>query len=236
MSSWAADFVASQLLLKPDSILGLPTGKTPMNMYQYLVEMYRQNKISFKYVQTYNIDEFLDIEPDNPISYRSYMNNNFFNKIDIDRQFTYIPPSNPKNPSSAVDWYEKIVTSQPADLQILGIGTNGHIGFNEPGERLEESTHVTELAEETITSNQQLIEQTLGLDSSEAQIPSKAITMGIGTILRAKKILLLASGTEKQPVLKQLLSSGITTYLPASFLKLHSSVTIIADKFAYPDE
>ncbi|ACB86322.1 glucosamine-6-phosphate deaminase [Natranaerobius thermophilus] len=234
LSQKAAEIITDQIISKPNTILGLPTGRTPLGMYESLISRYQQGQLTFKDVTTFNIDEFLGISEDNPISYHSYMNYYFFDHIDIDKENTFLPPSNPEDPIIAAANYEQKVKENPVDLMILGLGTNGHIGFNEPGNSLREDTHVTELSDQTIINNKKLLKKTLGNESKDDYaIPDKAITMGIGTILSAQKLLIIANGSEKAPVIKQLFSPEITTRLPASLVKLHSNVTIIVDGEAY---
>lgn len=227
MSRTAAKFVASQLLLKPNSVLGFATGSTPEGMYETLVEMYNNGEVSFKDVTSFNLDEYYPISQDNEQSYRYFMNKHLFSKVDIDIAKTHVPNGLAAEPAKeCIEYENKIAQAGGVDLQILGIGKNGHIGFNEPDANLNSATHLTDLAESTIQANSRFF-------NSYDAVPKQALTMGIGSILRAKRIILLASGVSKHRVVTELLSGGINTDIPASMLKLHSEVILICDKDAY---
>ncbi|OWZ85061.1 glucosamine-6-phosphate deaminase [Natranaerobius trueperi] len=232
LSRLAAEYIKAQLLLKANSNLGLATGMTPMGMYENLVKMYQNGEVSFKEATTFNLDEFLGISPSSPVSYYSYMMENLFNHIDIKKENINIPLSNPENEEKACNEYENKVVKKGIDLQILGIGTNGHIGFNEPGEELNDKTHVTNLKEETIKQNEKLLVERG--EESAYHIPKRALTMGMGTILKADKIILLANGSNKKEIVSKMLHHNINTNLPATFLKLHKDVTVILDKESSP--
>ncbi len=233
LSDMAAQFVKSQVLLQPRSVLGLATGMTPLGLYQRLVEMHRQDGLSFRETVAYNLDEFLGVSPDNPVSYYNYMWTNFFGHIDIPEENAHIPPCNPADAHAAARDYEQQVVQTGVNLQVLGIGANGHIGFNEPADQLMEETHVTDLKEETIESNRKLLAQTAGGDNYH--IPQRALTMGMGTILKADRILLLANGAGKKSIVGRMLTENINTHLPATFLKVHRDVTVLLDEEAAPD-
>lgn len=228
LSKKAADIVAEQIKLKPNSVLGLATGSTPLGLYERLAAMNKSGEISFRNVSSFNLDEYYPISADNDQSYRYFMNKNLFSKIDIKPENTFIPDGEAKNPSRECSAYDrKILEYGGIDLQILGIGQNGHIGFNEPGASLNSDTHLTPLTESTIKANSRFFERT-------EDVPTHALTMGIASILKSKKIVLLASGKSKRRVVSALLEGGINTSVPATMLKVHSNVTLICDKDAYP--
>lgn len=227
MSKEGAKLVAGLITLKPDCVLGLATGSTPVGMYENLAEMNKNGEIDFSRVTTYNLDEYYPISPKNDQSYRYFMDTNLFDKVNIDKKNTYVPNGETKNPDEECANYETLVSSLGgADIQILGIGQNGHIGFNEPDNCLDANTHLTDLTESTIQANSRFF------DNIE-DVPKKAITMGIATILKAKKIVLLASGKSKHAVIKKLLDSCISTDVPATMLKVHPDVVLICDNEAY---
>lgn len=230
VSKAAAKIVASQLILKPSSVLGLATGSTPLGMYKILAEMNKKDEIDFSEAETFNLDEYYPIDSSNNQSYRYFMNENLFSKVNIDIEKTHVPCGTAANPQKECTSYEKMIKeSGGIDLQILGIGQNGHIGFNEPGASLNSGTHLTMLTENTINANSRFFK-------NKDDVPQRALTMGIGTILKAKKIVLLASGANKHRVVSELLNGGINTDVPASMLKLHSDVILICDKDAYSSE
>lgn len=224
MSQKAALLTAGQIALKPDSILGLATGGTPLGMYKNLIKMYHKNKIDFSKIKTFNLDEYCGLDPQDPNSYHYYMYHNFFNKINIKEKNIHIPNGKAKNFKKECSSYEqKIVESSGIDLQVLGIGNNGHIGFNEPAENLNAVTGVVNLTPETITANSRFF-------ASQAKVPQKAISMGMATILKTDKIILLASGKKKAQAIRKTINCSISTKVPASFLQTHSEVVIILDK------
>ncbi len=230
MSIEAAAILKEQITQKPDSVLGFATGSTPIGVYKRLIEMYERKEIDFKDIKSFNLDEYYPIAPNDPQSYHYFMEENLFNHINIDRNNTHIPDGQTKDPESECDNYEKAIAEHGGvDLQILGIGRNGHIGFNEPGQLLNAKTHLTALTEDTIDANSRFFE-----DSS--LVPTHAITMGIATILSSKKIVLLASGRSKRNVVNLLLSNDITTGNPGSMLKVHHDVTLICDEEAYTEK
>ena len=217
LSEEAAQFVLQQIRKKPDSVLALPTGKTPLGMYQKLIEFYKERRISFARVKTFNLDEYVAIPETDPLSYHLYMQENFFRHIDILPNQTFIPNGMAQDLQKECEDYEKkIQKSGPIDLAILGIGCNGHIGFNEPGTDSHLPTHQVQLSPETVKINQG---------------PKQAITMGIRTILQAKRILLLASGENKAEALQRMFEKPDPS-CPASFLQTHPAVWIIIDQKA----
>lgn len=227
MSYQAARIVESQMVLKPDSILGLATGSTPIGLYKNLIELYKKGELDFSKITSFNLDEYYPISGDNDQSYKYFMNEQLFNHINIDKSKTHIPNGEAENPEEECANYDALIAEHGGvDLQILGIGNNGHIGFNEPDENLICGTHITGLTESTIQANSRFFDKI-------EDVPTKALTMGIASILKSKKILLLASGKGKHPVISQLLNDNITTNNPATMLKLHPDVVIICDKEAY---
>lgn len=227
LSKKAAKIISEEINKKPDIILGLATGSTPVGTYEELIRMHREENLDFSKVITFNLDEYIGLSPDHPNSYHVYMNDNFFKHINIKENNTYIPDGEAENVDEYCKAYdEKIQKLGGIDLQILGIGENGHIAFNEPAEKLTLGTHVTGLTESTIKANSRFFD-------SINEVPKTAITMGLGSIMKAKKIILLASGKNKASVIKELLKEEyITTAIPATFLLLHPDVTVILDEEA----
>lgn len=226
LSIKAATIVASQITLKPDTVLGLATGSTPLGMYRNLVKMYQQDLVDFSEVVTFNLDEYLGLGPEHPQSYHYYMFENFFNQVNVSEENINIPPGDREDVERVCAEYDKKIASYGGiDLQVLGIGVNGHIGFNEPDNKLKTATHVVQLTEETIEANSRFF-------SSKEEVPKKAISMGVGPIMQAKKILLLANGEKKARAIMKSISGEITTEVPASLLQLHPEVTIIVDRAA----
>lgn len=225
ISAQSAKLVASQITLKPQSVLGFATGSTPVGLYQKLIEMYKNNEVDFSECVGFNLDEYYPISHDNPQSYHYFMRTNLFDHINIKESF--IPDGATKDPDKECAEYEKRIESYGGiDLQILGIGQNGHIGFNEPDANLNTSTHLTALTESTIKANSRFFDN---ID----EVPTHAITMGIATILKSKKIILLANGKNKHAVIKELLNNEINTTYPATMLKVHPDVVLIVDEEAF---
>lgn len=226
MSKKAALMVASQITLKANSNLGLATGGTPLAMYNKLIEMYEQDEVDFSEVQSFNLDEYCGLKEDHPNSYHYYMYDNFFNKINIKKENIHIPDGTAENFNKECrDYEESIKRARGIDLQILGIGSNGHIGFNEPAENLNVSTEVVDLKSETIEANSRYFD-------SKDEVPKKAISMGMATILKADRIVLLASGKNKAEAIKNTVSGKISTKVPASLLQTHPEITVLLDKEA----
>lgn len=226
MSQAAADIFTETIHQKPNTVLGLATGSTPERMYELLVKAYNQHKVSFREVTSFNLDEYVGISPSNPQSYHYYMNNKLFDNIDISKQQTHLPEGNGSDLHEICQQYEqKIKASGGIDLQVLGIGLNGHIGFNEPGTSFDQATHVVELEQSTREANARFF-------TSIDEVPTQAITMGIDTIMQSKQIILLVSGEKKADSLYQLLNQPVNESFPASILKEHSNVVIIADEAA----
>ena len=227
LSERGAEIFKAQVTLKPDSVLGLATGGTPVGLYKKLIEYYKAGSLDFGKVTSFNLDEYYPIAPDNDQSYRYFMNENLFDHINIDKAKTYVPDGLAKDPEAQCKAYEELLKEKgPVDIQLLGIGRNGHIGFNEPDEKLNAVTHITGLTESTIEANARFF-------NDVSEVPTKALTMGMGTILKSKKIVMLISGKEKHEVLSELLNDDITTQNPATLLKVHPDVVIVCDKAAY---
>ena len=209
---------------RPNAVLGLATGTTPIAMYKKLIVHYQAGNISFSKITTFNVDEYLGLAPDNPQSYRSFMNRELFDHIDIDGKSTHLPTCREtENPETIGRLYEKKIKSVGGiDLQVLGIGSNGHIGFNEPTSSLSSRTRVKTLSEKTVSDNSRLF------DSNEYQ-PALAITMGIATIMDARQILLLATGYNKSDAVSKMIEGPVTSRWPASVLQLHRKATILLD-------
>ena len=230
MSREAAKLIAAQIKEKKNSVLGLATGSTPVGMYRILAEMNKKKEISFKNVTSFNLDEYYPLDADNPQSYHYFMKENLFSKIDINPENTYILDGTSENTEEECKNYEQLIADKGGiDMQVLGIGQNGHIGFNEPDATLNSETHLTSLTENTIEANSRFF------DDIE-KVPKKALTMGMGTILKARKIILLANGEAKHNIVSELLNGEISTDVPASMLKLHSDVILICDKSAFFDK
>ncbi|MTI71243.1 MAG: glucosamine-6-phosphate deaminase [Firmicutes bacterium] len=226
MSKKAATIVASQMRIKPDSVLGLATGSTPEGMYKELVKMHKKEDLDFSEIKTFNLDEYYGLPKDNRESYYFYMMNNLFNHINIKKGNINIPNGMEEDiKAECIRYEEEIEKAGGIDLQVLGIGRNGHIGFNEPNLKFEALTHLVKLDEDTITANSRFFDS---LD----EVPTKAISMGIKTIMHSRKILLLANGKEKALAIKKALEGPIKPEVPASILQLHIDVTVIIDKEA----
>ncbi|GLI50859.1 glucosamine-6-phosphate deaminase [Tepidanaerobacter syntrophicus] len=227
MSEKAAQIFANEIKQKPDLVLGLATGSTPIGTYKELIRMHKEEGLDFSKVVSFNLDEYYNLPPDDPQSYNYFMFENLFNHVNIKKENVHIPNGLVKDVETYCKQYdEEISKFGGIDLQLLGIGVNGHIGFNEPAEELILGTHLTDLTEDTIKANSRFF------DSPE-QVPTKAITMGIGSIMKAKKILLLASGKNKAEIMAKILNRDVvTTKIPASLLKLHPDTTIIMDEEA----
>jgi glucosamine-6-phosphate deaminase len=226
LSRRAAQIIGNQIKQKPNTVLGLATGSTPLGTYKELIEMHKKG-LDFSRVITFNLDEYFGIPKDHLQSYNYYMFENLFNHINVKPENIHIPDGQAAQVQAYCKKYdEEIAKYGGIDLQLLGIGQNGHIGFNEPAEELLASTHLADLTYNTIQANSRFF------DSIE-EVPKKAITMGLGSILKAKKILLLASGSSKAKIMGELLNNDtISTKIPASLLKLHNDVTIIMDEEA----
>lgn len=226
MSIKAARMVSSQITLKNNSVLGLATGSTPEGMYRELINMYNNKEISFNDIITFNLDEYYNLEKDNTESYDYFMRKNLFNHIDINKKNIHIPNGMTEDIDYECINYDNMIKSKGGiDMQILGIGGNGHIGFNEPNINFEATTHLVNLTEDTIEANSRFF------DSIE-EVPTKAISMGVKTIMNSRKIILLANGKGKAEAIYNAVKGKITPTHPASVLQLHNDVTLILDKEA----
>ncbi|OCL27212.1 glucosamine-6-phosphate deaminase [Orenia metallireducens] len=226
LSTKAASIVSSQVILKPNSVLGLATGSTPEGMYKKLVELYKRDVIDFSEVISFNLDEYIGLDSNHQQSYTSYMFNNLFNHVNFKEEHINLPiEAEDKLEEFCLKYDQKIERTGGIDLQVLGIGTNGHIGFNEPDNKLKTGTHIVDLAEETIEANSRFFD-------SKKEVPKQAVSMGMSSIMGSKKILLLASGENKAEAIKNTISGKITTEVPSSLLQLHPDVTIVVDKAA----
>ncbi len=226
LSRKAANIVSATITLKPNCVLGLATGSTPIGMYSQLVDRYTNNEIDFRYVKTVNLDEYVGLSEDHPQSYRYYMNENLFSKVNLNKENTHLPNGLTKDLSAECVEYETLIADLGGiDLQVLGIGNNGHIGFNEPSDIFEKQTHVVTLTESTRKANARFF-------NSLEDVPTQAITMGIKSIMKARAILLLATGEGKKEILERALFGSITPDVPASILQMHPNVTVVADKAA----
>ncbi|MBR0164509.1 MAG: glucosamine-6-phosphate deaminase [Lachnospiraceae bacterium] len=226
MSHMAADFIASQIILKPNCVLGLATGTTPIGTYNWLRKKYEDGRLDFSEVHTVNLDEYVGLAGDDPNSYRYFMNTYLFDHVNIDKFSTHVEDGTAKSLKKECQRYEKLIRSLGGvDLQLLGIGNNGHIGFCEPADAFSRVTHIENLTESTIQANSRLFEDI-------SQVPTRALTMGVGTIMRARRILLIASGSAKQDAIRDSFFGDITPRVPASALQLHQDVTVIADEEA----
>ena len=221
LSRQAANIISAQVILKPDSVLGLATGSSPLGTYKQLIKWYEIGDIDFSNVTTVNLDEYVGLDGKNEQSYRYFMNKNFFEHINIDLGNTFVPNGCAVDLESEGRRYdEHIAVLGGIDLQLLGIGLDGHIGFNEPDKYFVKSTHVVDLHESTIKAISRFFE-------NEDEVPKRAITMGMVSIMQAKKILLIASGKEKRDILEKAFYGPITPEIPASILQLHPDITVI---------
>lgn len=226
MSKKAASLVTAQVIIKPNSILGLATGSTPAGMYKEMVKIYNSDQVDYSEIKSFNLDEYYPIKKYNKQSYAYYMDQHLFKHINISNQHIFIPNGECEDVETECRAYdERIHILGGIDLQVLGIGVNGHIGFNEPDVHFESRTHMVTLDEDTIKANARFF-------PSKDEVPSRAISMGIRTIMDSKKILLLANGLGKAEIIHRTVFGEISPNVPASILQLHKDVTIILDKDA----
>lgn len=226
LSVKAARIIAAQIILKPDAVLGLATGSTPVGAYGQLIARYKEGALDFSRIRSVNLDEYKGLSGEHDQSYRYFMNQNLFDHVNVKEENTNVPNGLAEDPVAECERYNGVIRALGGiDLQLLGIGGNGHIGFNEPGEAFEKETHVVKLAEGTRQSNARFF-------NSIEEVPTHALTMGIGNIMWAKKILLLASGEAKAQALYDSCFGSVKPGVPASILQLHSDVTVIADEAA----
>ena len=226
MSRKAANIISAQIILKPNCVLGLATGSTPIGTYRQLVEWYEKGDLDFSEVMTVNLDEYKGLSHENPQSYYYFMNQNLFSKVNIDKHRTFLPDGTEPDSATACENYNEILRAvgEP-DLQLLGLGHNGHIGFNEPGEIFSTDTHCIDLSEQTIKANARFFE-------TEEEVPRQAYTMGIKTIMQARKVLVVVNGRDKAAAVKAAFFGSITPQVQGSVLQLHSDVTVVADEEA----
>ena len=226
MSRKAANIISAQVIMKPNCVLGLATGSTPIGTYDQLVEWYNKGDLDFSEVTTVNLDEYKGLPRTNDQSYYYFMHQHLFDRVNIDPERTNVPNGMEPDAEKECGRYEELIRSLGGvDLQLLGLGHNGHIGFNEPGEAFEKETHCVDLTESTIEANKRFF-------ASADDVPRQAYTMGIKTIMQAKKILLVVSGEDKAQILRDSLYGAVTSNVPASILQMHNDVTVVADEAA----
>ncbi len=226
LSRKAANIISAQIIMKPNCVLGLATGSSPIGTYKQLVDWYKKGDLDFREVHTVNLDEYKGLGGDNKESYRFFMNSNLFDQVNIDKQNTNVPNGLATDAEAECDRYNKLIRQLGGiDLQLLGIGHNGHIGFNEPEEAFEKETHLVTLTESTIEANARLFDK-------QEEVPRYAFTMGIKSIMQAKKILIIASGEDKAQIMRDAFFGPVTPQIPASILQIHNDLTIVADEAA----
>ncbi len=226
MSQKCAEIFIKQLQAKPDSVLGLATGGSPVGTYELLVKAYNEGIIDFKQVKTYNLDEYCNISILHPQSYYYFMHDNLFNHVDIVEDNVHLPSTKGEKLDEQCEAYNKMLHEVKIDIQLLGIGSNGHIAFNEPGTPFELETHIVKLTDKTRQDNKRFF-------NSIDEVPTHAMTMGIKNIMQAKSIVMLISGANKADAVKKLLTGPVTESFPASALNNHPDVTVIIDEAAY---
>jgi len=225
LSKRAGSIIASQVILNPNCVLGLATGSSPIGTYEYLIELYKNGLLDFENVKTVNLDEYAGLKHTDPQSYFQFMKVNLFDKINI--KSTRVPNGNTSNLEDECEIFEDYIAKLGGvDLQLLGLGHNGHIGFNEPADSFSVKTHIVDLSESTINANERFF-------NNKDEVPRQAITMGIGTIMKARKILLIVNGKAKADIVKQAFLGAVTPNVPASILQLHPDVTIVGDEEAF---
>lgn len=222
----AGNYMCGQVLQKPNSILGLATGSTPLKPYSQMIELYKKGVIDFSKVTTFNLDEYVNLDVNDKNSYHSFMHENLFDHINIPEENINFLDGNAEDPEEECRRYEeKIKAAGGIDIQLLGIGSNGHIAFNEPADCFQRWSHVVTLKESTVKDNSRFFK-------SIDEVPTQAVTMGIGSIMQAKKILIIAIGENKAKAIKQLIDGNVTPMCPASVLQFHTDVTLMLDKAA----
>ena len=226
MSKKAANILSAQVIMKPDCVLGLATGSTPIGTYDQLVEWYNKGDLDFSEVTTVNLDEYKGLPRTNDQSYYYFMHQHLFDRVNIDPERTNVPNGMEPDAEKECGRYEELIRSLGGvDLQLLGLGHNGHIGFNEPGEAFEKETHCVDLTESTIEANKRFF-------ASADDVPKQAYTMGIKTIMQAKKILIVVNGENKADIVERAFFGPVTPEVPASILQLHNDVTLVGDEAA----
>ena len=226
MSRKAANIISAQVIMKPNCVLGLATGSTPIGTYDQLVEWYNKGDLDFSEVTTVNLDEYKGLPRTNDQSYYYFMHQHLFDRVNIDPERTNVPNGMEPDVEKECGRYEELIRSLGGvDLQLLGLGHNGHIGFNEPGEAFEKETHCVDLTESTIEANKRFF-------ASADDVPKQAYTMGIKTIMQAKKILIVVNGENKAGIVERAFFGPVTPEVPASILQLHNDVTLVGDEAA----
>lgn len=226
MSRKAANIISAQVIMKPNCVLGLATGSTPIGTYDQLVEWYNKGDLDFSEVTTVNLDEYKRLPRTNDQSYYYFMHQHLFDRVNIDPERTNVPNGMEPDAEKECGRYEELIRSLGGvDLQLLGLGHNGHIGFNEPGEAFEKETHCVDLTESTIEANKRFF-------ASADDVPKQAYTMGIKTIMQAKKILIVVNGENKADIVERAFFGPVTPEVPASILQLHNDVTLVGDEAA----
>lgn len=226
MSRKAANIISAQVIMKPNCVLGLATGSTPIGTYDQLVEWYNKGDLDFSEVTTVNLDEYKGLPRTNDQSYYYFMHQHLFDRVNIDPERTNVPNGMEPDAEKECGRYEELIRSLGGvDLQLIGLGHNGHIGFNEPGEAFEKETHCVDLTESTIEANKRFF-------ASADDVPKQAYTMGIKTIMQAKKILIVVNGENKADIVERAFFGPVTPEVPASILQLHNDVTLVGDEAA----
>lgn len=226
MSRMAANIISAQVILKPDCVLGLATGSTPIGTYENLIQWFKKGDLDFSQVTSVNLDEYKGLPSDNDQSYRYFMNEHLFNHVNINKERTFVPDGTEPDAAKACEAYNNIIKEVGGiDLQLLGLGHNGHIGFNEPADEFEKETHCVDLAESTIEANKRFF-------TSADMVPKQAYTMGIKTIMQARKVVVVVSGADKADIVKKAFFGPVTPQVPASILQLHNDFTLVGDEAA----
>ena len=226
VSRKAANIMSAQIIMRPNAVLGLATGSTPVGLYKQLIEWYNKGDLDFSQITSVNLDEYKGLSGDNDQSYRYFMNTNLFDHVNIDKNRTYVPNGLEEDSDKACADYNEIIRSVGGiDIQLLGIGGNGHIGFNEPDQVFTKGTHCVDLAESTIEANKRFF-------ASADDVPRQAFTMGICDIIQAKKVVMVVSGEDKADAVQKAFFGPVTPEVPASILQLHPDFTLVADEAA----
>lgn len=226
MSRRAADVISAQIIMKPDCVLGLATGSSPEGTYEKLIERYNQGDLDFGDVTTVNLDEYRGLSKENDQSYYYFMHSHLFDYVNINPERTFLPDGMSEDPDKECARYEEVIRATGGvDLQLLGLGRNGHIGFNEPGEFFEKGTHCVDLHQSTIEANKRFF-------ASADDVPRQAFSMGIQTIMKARKILVVVSGEDKAEAVRNCFFGPVTPKVPGSILQMHPDVTVVADESA----
>lgn len=226
LSRKAANIIAAQITLKPDSVLGLATGSSPVGLYKNLVSMYENGDLDFSKITTVNLDEYKGLDGTNDQSYRYFMNENLLTKVNVPMERTFVPDGTIEDSAAACAAYDEILNSVgTVDIQLLGLGHDGHLGFNEPDDHFEDGTHCVQLTETTIQANKRFFEK-------EEDVPRQAYTMGIGGIMRAKMLLVVVSGEDKADILNKVLTAPVSPQIPGTILRFHPNVILVADEAA----